>query len=325
MSDYTPTGAPADQTRGASATIRSEFQTVATAIATKSDTAGEIYSGTHDFTGGAVIVATQASSDTSTKSASTEFVQNVVLMAGIDPIAHQIATQVEMENGTEAALRLMSPLRVKQAIDASVDASVDALVDALATEFVAYDDRANLRSDTSHDYVMVEAIGLLRHYVGSTEIDDDETCFATATGRWLLECPHWDLVEALQSTEDDQRNNDIEDAEADIATAQADIATAQADIADLDGRWSGRVRRATQACSITSIATLTQTSFTATVTGAAVGDRVVATPPDALDARISVFARVTAANTATIYLNNPSASTATLATGTWSIAVISAT
>ncbi len=118
MSDYTPTGAPADQTRGASATIRSEFQAVATAIATKSDTAGETYSGTHDFTGGAVIVATQASSDTSTKSASTEFVQNVVLMAGIDPIAHQIATQFEMENGTEAALRLMSPLRVKQAIAA---------------------------------------------------------------------------------------------------------------------------------------------------------------------------------------------------------------
>ncbi len=306
MSDYTPTGAPADQTRGASATIRSEFQAVATAIATKSDTAGETYSGTHDFTGGAVIVATQASSDTSTKSASTEFVQNVVLMAGIDPIAHQIATQFEMETGTEAALRLMSPLRVKQAIDAST------------TEFVAYDDRANLRSDTSHDYVMVEAIGLLRHHVGSTEIDDDETCFATATGRWLLECPHWDLVEALQSTEDDQRNGDIEDAEADIATAQADIA-------DLDGRWPGRVLHATKACSITSIATLTQTSFTATVTGAAVGDRVVATPPDALDARISVFARVTAANTATIYLNNPSASTATLATGTWSIAVISAT
>lgn len=49
MSDYTPTGAPADQTRGASATIRSEFQAVATAIATKADTAGETYSGAHDF------------------------------------------------------------------------------------------------------------------------------------------------------------------------------------------------------------------------------------------------------------------------------------
>lgn len=51
MSDYTPTGAPADQTRGASGTIRSEFQSVATAIATKADTAGETYTGAHDFSG----------------------------------------------------------------------------------------------------------------------------------------------------------------------------------------------------------------------------------------------------------------------------------
>ena len=49
MSNYTPTGAPANQTRGVSATIRSEFQAVATAIATKADTAGETYSGAHDF------------------------------------------------------------------------------------------------------------------------------------------------------------------------------------------------------------------------------------------------------------------------------------
>ena len=111
MSNYTPTGAPADQTRGASATIRSEFQTVATAIATKSDTAGETYSGTHDFTGATliapgkadvagetysgthdfsgatVVVATQASSDSSTNPASTAFVQNAV-----SPIAGSNAT-----------------------------------------------------------------------------------------------------------------------------------------------------------------------------------------------------------------------------------------
>ncbi len=60
MSNYTPTGAPADQTRGASATIRSEFQAVATAIATKSDTAGETYSGTHDFTGATLIAPGKA-------------------------------------------------------------------------------------------------------------------------------------------------------------------------------------------------------------------------------------------------------------------------
>jgi len=140
MSDYTPTGAPADQTRGASATIRSEFQAVATAIATKADTAGETYSGAHDFSGATavtlpagtaigtvsateigyldgvtsavqtqldarsekaggtysgthnfsgatVVVATQVSSDNSTNPASTAFVQ-----AAVSPIAGSNAT-----------------------------------------------------------------------------------------------------------------------------------------------------------------------------------------------------------------------------------------
>lgn len=62
MSDYTPTGAPADQTRGASATIRSEFQAVATAIATKADTAGETYSGAHDFSAASGVTLPAATS-----------------------------------------------------------------------------------------------------------------------------------------------------------------------------------------------------------------------------------------------------------------------
>lgn len=74
MSNYTPTGAPANQTRGVSATIRSEFQAVATAIATKSDTAGETYSGTHDFTGATPKVPTKTQGDNSTNAASTAYV-----------------------------------------------------------------------------------------------------------------------------------------------------------------------------------------------------------------------------------------------------------
>jgi len=74
MSNYTPTGAPANLTRGISATIRSEFQAVATAIATKSDTAGETYSGTHDFTGATPKVPTKTQGDNSTNAASTAYV-----------------------------------------------------------------------------------------------------------------------------------------------------------------------------------------------------------------------------------------------------------
>lgn len=88
MSDYTPTGAPADQTRGASGTIRSEFQAVAAAIATKSDTTGETYSGTHDFSGatvalGASTAPTQSVGDASTKLATTAFVAGTAFSAAL--------------------------------------------------------------------------------------------------------------------------------------------------------------------------------------------------------------------------------------------------
>lgn len=112
MSDYTPTGAPVDQTRGASGTIRSEFQAVATAIATKSDTTGETYSGTHDFSGatlvapgksdvagetysgthdfsgasvslGASTAPTQSVGDASTKLATTAFVAGTAFSAAL--------------------------------------------------------------------------------------------------------------------------------------------------------------------------------------------------------------------------------------------------
>jgi hypothetical protein len=70
-------------------------------------------------------------------------------------------------------------------------------------------------------------------------------------------------------------------------------------------------------CAITSVGTLASTSFTGTVTGAAVGDRVVATPPAQLGstaadtAKLGYHAWVSAANTVTIMLTNASAASAT--------------
>jgi hypothetical protein len=72
----------------------------------------------------------------------------------------------------------------------------------------------------------------------------------------------------------------------------------------------------------TSVAAVTQASFTGTVTGANVGDHVIATPPTALGGRMSAFARVTADDTVTVYINNPSAASQSLTVGTWSLAVI---
>lgn len=63
---------------------------------------------------------------------------------------------------------------------------------------VEYDDRATLRSLSPEldDSTVVESIGLLMWINSKLEPDDDETCFNTASGQWLLKAPAWDLIEA---------------------------------------------------------------------------------------------------------------------------------
>lgn len=63
---------------------------------------------------------------------------------------------------------------------------------------IAYDDRGNLRSATPQvdDSTMVEGLGLFMWVNSKLEPDDDETCFTTSTGQWLLHAPAWDLIEA---------------------------------------------------------------------------------------------------------------------------------
>lgn len=180
---------------------------------------------------------------------------------------------------------------------------------ATTLPLVAYADRATLRALTpvEGDQKLLEALGLFRWYGGSAEPDDDETCFATASGRWMMECPHWDVADAMAGVDESAQDDRDEDSETRLTSAET--------------RWPGRWMFGSANCSITSVTTLAQASFTATITGAAVNDYVIATPPNALEARISVFARVTAADTITVYLNNPSASTATIATGSWEIAI----
>ena len=52
-----------------------------------------------------------------------------------------------------------------------------------------YSARANVRSITTAvngDKVYVDGIGVFTYYSGASNVDDDETCFATASGRFLL-------------------------------------------------------------------------------------------------------------------------------------------
>lgn len=86
MSDYTPTGRPIDQNRGLAKRIRDEFALIATSIATKAESsaltainaalalkgaiAGQVWTGTHDFTGATTKVATPA---TATEAATKDY------------------------------------------------------------------------------------------------------------------------------------------------------------------------------------------------------------------------------------------------------------
>ena len=179
-----------------------------------------------------------------------------------------------------------------QAIGADVKALQSAAGGAIAS--YTYADRAQLRTTTGTNAV-VEGLGLFEYAPGSDEPDDDESCFATSSGRWLMVCPHWDVVSAWQLPDDAVRDEYDEDEPL---------------------RFASKVLSGTATCAITSVATVSSASFTGTVTGASVGDRVIATPPAELGAtaaetgRLSYHARVSAANTVTVMLTNGSAAAA---------------
>lgn len=143
---------------------------------------------------------------------------------------------------------------------------------------VAYDNRAQLRTNSTGMHALVEGLGLFQYASGSDEPDDDESCFATATGRWLLECPHWDVVADWQLPDDAARDESI-----------------------------GYILRATVACAITTVAAVSKAEFTAFVPGAVAGSAVLVTPMAALDSRLAISARVTGENTVTVAISNPSA------------------
>lgn len=82
---YTVTGAPATQSRGVSAAIRSEYGLIATgfdatytAMLLRGLKGGETWTGTHVFTGATATFATQSALDSSTKAATTAYADAAV-------------------------------------------------------------------------------------------------------------------------------------------------------------------------------------------------------------------------------------------------------
>lgn len=171
---------------------------------------------------------------------------------------------------------------------------------------VAYDNRADLRTATGvllDSLALVDGLGVFQHMAGADEgPDDDETAFQTATGYWLLVCPSWDVVDAYTLLAEDYQDGRLVAAES----------------------FTSKMFRATSTQSAFSLAINSSTTFTVTVTGAEVGASVIATPPsDPTLNTITVYARVSSTNTATVYIGNANASlSGGFGAGDWQITVI---
>lgn len=162
----------------------------------------------------------------------------------------------------------------------------------------SYANRGDLRALTpgSGEHATVEGLGLFRWVSGSTGLDDDETAFATASGAWEMIAADPEYVSALSLILSDDINERF-----------------------LSGSFT---------MSATSLATITSTSFTATVTGAMPGDHVVVTPGDGFGTaatdkgKLSFAAYVSAPGVVTVTIRNGSASTAAMTASKWSVLVI---
>ena len=172
-----------------------------------------------------------------------------------------------------------------------------AVVGMAPLELLSYEDRAQLRTLTEGNAI-VRGLGLFTWEAGSTELDDDETCFATAGGAWVLTAAGPDAVRALWQAE--------------VSAMQAEVSATQ----------QTRFLSADFSMSATSVAGGAQVTFIVALVGATNGDSVYVTPDRALPAAVSTVGVVTQPGTVTVSVRNVSASTDTLTPGTWKVLVI---
>lgn len=140
-----------------------------------------------------------------------------------------------------------------------------------------YDSRNTLRTLTPSDgdVAIVVGLGMFAFDLGSTEPDDDESCFATASGRWLLEAVSWDLVNDWQ-------------------------------LPDFEAQYIGTLY-GSAVCTISSVAISSAASFSGVVSGAMPGDIVLASPPAQISTANtwgSYYAYVSAPDTVVVSLVN---------------------
>lgn len=181
----------------------------------------------------------------------------------------------------------------RQLLGISADGAV---VGVAPLELLDYADRAQLRAITSGSAI-VRGLGLFTWEAGSTEPDDDETCFAATGGAWVLTAAGPDAVRALWMAE--------------ISALQAALAKQKAKFLSI-----GFVMSAT------SLAANAEVTFTVALDGADSGDSVVVTPVATIPSEVSCVGVVTAAGAVTVGVRNASTSTVTMTPGTWQVLVI---
>lgn len=89
------------------------------------------------------------------------------------------------------------------------------LIERSATSLnrILYDNRNTLRIATPQldDSTVVESLGLFMWANTKEEPDDDETCFNTTNGQWLLQVPAVDLINAWKLFDDEILEDWMED------------------------------------------------------------------------------------------------------------------
>lgn len=129
----------------------------------------------------------------------------------LKPVSNAMQTALDAKQPT-----LVSGTNIKRVNGVDLLGAGDIVIARSATSLnrVLYDDRANLRATTSQvdDSSMVEGLGLFMWVNTQAEPDDDETCFTTANGQWLLQVPAQELMDAWNlfdlSTTDDWREDE---------------------------------------------------------------------------------------------------------------------
>jgi hypothetical protein len=127
------------------------------------------------------------------------------------PVSTATVTAIALKQAT-----LVSGINISTVNGQSLLGGSPLIIERSATSLnrVTYDNRATLRalSPQLDDSTMIESLGLFMWINTKLEPEDDETCFNTANGQWLLRVPAWDLLDAWdlheQSITDDLREDE---------------------------------------------------------------------------------------------------------------------